>query len=61
VRSTDHGIPQAGYNVVFQPLADGKASGPYVVFADSFASAIEEPGQAAYRPSGLVLGPDRAI
>jgi glucose/arabinose dehydrogenase/mono/diheme cytochrome c family protein len=54
-------FPQAGYNVVFQPLADGKASGPYVVFADGFAGAIEEPGQAAYRPSGLVLGPDGAI
>ena len=54
-------FPQAGYNVVFQPLADGKASGPYVVFADGFAGAIEEPGQAAYRPSGLALGPDGAI
>jgi glucose/arabinose dehydrogenase/mono/diheme cytochrome c family protein len=54
-------FPQAGYNVVFQPLADGKASGPYVVFADGFAGAVEEPGQAAYRPSGLVLGPDGAI
>jgi glucose/arabinose dehydrogenase len=53
--------PQGGYNVVFQPLADGKASGPYVVFADGFAGAIKEPGQAAYRPSGLVLGPDGAI
>jgi mono/diheme cytochrome c family protein len=47
--------------VVFQPLADGKASGPYVVFANGFAGAIEEPGQAAYRPSGLALGPDGAI
>jgi hypothetical protein len=25
---------QAGYNVVFQPLANGKAAGGYVVFAD---------------------------
>jgi glucose/arabinose dehydrogenase/mono/diheme cytochrome c family protein len=54
-------FPQGGYNVVFQPLADGKASGPYVVFADGFAGAVEEPGQAAFRPSGLVLGPDGAI
>jgi glucose/arabinose dehydrogenase len=45
--------PQGGYNVVFQPLADGKASGHYVVFADGFAGAVEEPGQAAHRPSGL--------
>ena len=28
--------PQAGYNVVFQPLANGKASGDYIVFADGF-------------------------
>jgi glucose/arabinose dehydrogenase/mono/diheme cytochrome c family protein len=54
-------FPQGGYNVVFQPLADGKASGPYVVFANGFAGAIKEPGQAAYRPSGLVLGADGAI
>jgi glucose/arabinose dehydrogenase/mono/diheme cytochrome c family protein len=54
-------FPQGGYNVVFQPLADGKASGPYVVFADGFAGAIEEPGQAAHRPSGLALAPDGAL
>ena len=29
--------PQGGYNVVFQPLADGKPSGDYIVFADGFA------------------------
>jgi len=29
---------------VFQPLADGKASGPYVVFADGFAGQYKEPG-----------------
>jgi glucose/arabinose dehydrogenase/mono/diheme cytochrome c family protein len=50
-------FPQGGYNVVFQPLADGKASGPFVVFADGFAGAVKEPGRAAHRPSGLVLGP----
>jgi glucose/arabinose dehydrogenase/mono/diheme cytochrome c family protein len=54
-------FPQGGYNVVFQPLADGKASGPYVAFADGFAGAIKEPGQATYRPSGLALGPDGAM
>jgi glucose/arabinose dehydrogenase/mono/diheme cytochrome c family protein len=54
-------FPQGGYNVVFQPLADGKASGPYVVFADGFAGAIKEPGQAAHRPTGLALGPDGAL
>ena len=54
-------FPQGGYNVVFQPLADDKASGRYVVFADGFAGPIEEPGQAAHRPSGLALGPDGAL
>jgi glucose/arabinose dehydrogenase/cytochrome c5 len=54
-------FPQGGYNVVFQPLADGKAAGPYVVFADGFAGAVEQPGQAAYRPSGLAVAPDGAL
>jgi glucose/arabinose dehydrogenase/mono/diheme cytochrome c family protein len=53
--------PQGGYNVVFQPLADGKPSGNFVVFADGFAGAVEEPGQAAHRPSGLAIGPDGAL
>ena len=54
--STARGIarraPQGGYNVVFQPLADGKASGRSVVFADGFAGAVKEPGRRAFRPSG---------
>jgi glucose/arabinose dehydrogenase/mono/diheme cytochrome c family protein len=53
--------PQGGYNVVFQPLIDGKASGPYVVFADGFAGAVKEPGRAAFRPSGIAVGPDGAL
>jgi glucose/arabinose dehydrogenase/mono/diheme cytochrome c family protein len=52
---------QGGYNVVFQPLKDGKASGPFVVFANGFAGAIEEPGRAAHRPTGLAVGPDGAL
>jgi glucose/arabinose dehydrogenase/mono/diheme cytochrome c family protein len=54
-------LPQGGYNVIFQPLADGKASGPYVVFADGFAGQYKEPGRAAFRPSGLAVGPDGAL
>ena len=54
-------LPQGGYNVVFQPLADGKPSGKFVVFADGFAGAIKEPGRAAHRPSGLAIGPDGAL
>jgi mono/diheme cytochrome c family protein len=54
-------LPQGGYNVVFQPLADGKPSGDYVVFADGFAGAVKEPGEAAHRPAGLAVGPDGAL
>jgi len=53
--------PQGGYNVVFQPLADGKASGPFVVFADGFAGGDKEPGRAAHRPTGLAVGADGAL
>jgi glucose/arabinose dehydrogenase len=53
--------PQGGYNVVFQPLADGKASGPFVVFADGFAAGNKQPGRAAHRPTGLAVGPDGAL
>ena len=35
--------PQGGYNVVFQPLADGKPSGDYIVFADGFAGRTRTP------------------
>jgi glucose/arabinose dehydrogenase/mono/diheme cytochrome c family protein len=54
-------FPQGGYNLVFQPLMDGKASGKYVVFADGFAGPDKEPGKARHRPSGLAVGPDGAL
>ena len=51
-----------GYNVVFQPLKDGKAASDFVVFADGFAGGVvKEPGQAAFRPTGLAMGPDGAL
>jgi glucose/arabinose dehydrogenase len=53
--------PQEGYNVVFQPMAQGKAAGPYQVFADGFAGKQKEPGLAAHRPAGLAVGPDGAL
>jgi glucose/arabinose dehydrogenase/cytochrome c553 len=53
--------PQGGYNVVFQPLKDGKAAGDFIVFADGFAGKIKEPGQAAFRPTGLAMAPDGAL
>ena len=53
--------PQGGYNVVFQPMADGKLSGDYIVFADGFAGALKDPGGAAHRPSGVAVGPDGTL
>jgi mono/diheme cytochrome c family protein len=54
-------FPQGGYNVVFQPFADGKPAGKYEVFADGFAGAVKEPGRAAHRPAGVAVGPDGAL
>jgi glucose/arabinose dehydrogenase/mono/diheme cytochrome c family protein len=54
-------LAQQGYNVVFQPLADGKAAGAFVVFADGFAGADRDPGRAAFRPTGLAEGPDGVL
>lgn len=53
--------PQDGFNVVFQPLRDGVASGAYTIFADGFAGAGKARGDAKYRPSGLAVGPDGAL
>ncbi len=53
--------PQGGYNVVFQPLAKGKASGRYQVIADGFAGAEAQPGSATHRPAGLAVAPDGAL
>jgi glucose/arabinose dehydrogenase/mono/diheme cytochrome c family protein len=53
--------PQGGYNVVFQPLADGRASGGCEIFADGFAGAVKSPEKAEHRPSGLAVGPDGSL
>lgn len=53
--------PQGGYNVVFQPIAGGQASGRCEVFADGFAGAVKSPDKAEHRPSGLAVGPDGAL
>ena len=56
-------LPQGGYNVVFQPLRDGKASGDYEIFADGFAgrAAIKVREEATARPMGLAEGPDGSL
>lgn len=54
-------LPQAGYNVVFQPLSNGAAAGAYEVFANGFGGPTPGPGHAAHRPAGLAQGPDGAL
>lgn len=51
-------LPQQGYNVVFQPMRDGRPSGAHIVFADGFRGAGP---QAAHRPTGLAVGPDGSL
>ena len=56
--------PQAGYRVVFQPLASGVAQGPYETIADGFAGMTPDkvqPDAAKHRPVGLATGPDGAL
>jgi glucose/arabinose dehydrogenase/cytochrome c5 len=52
---------QGGYNVVFQPMKDGKAAPGCEIFADGFAGAVKTPEGAAYRPAGLAVGPDGTL
>jgi glucose/arabinose dehydrogenase len=59
------GQPQAGFNVVFQPLKGETSGGSYEVFADGFAPNVgtgrATAGSGNYRPTGLAQGPDGAL
>ncbi len=55
---------QAGGKVVFQPMANGRPSGSYEIFADGFAGVPPEeiePRAAKHRPVGLAVGPDGSL
>ncbi len=54
---------QGGYFVAFVPMADGKATGDWEVFADGFVgpNPVASPRDAVYRPCGLAQGPDGSI
>ncbi|MEP6729478.1 MAG: PQQ-dependent sugar dehydrogenase [bacterium] len=54
-------LPQGGYNVVFQPLANGKASGDFEIFADGFRPATAGAAGTMHRPTGLAVGPDGSL
>ena len=53
--------PQGGYQVVFQPLSSGKASGNFESFANGFAGGVMQPDAAKHRPVGLAQGPDGSL
>lgn len=53
--------PQGGYNLVFQPLRDGRSSGGCEIFADGFAGPVKTPDGALHRPSGVAVGPDGSL
>jgi glucose/arabinose dehydrogenase len=55
--------PPGGYNVVFQPLANGRVSGPYEVFAQGFPTNLGSNPNASgnHRPTGLAQGPDGSL
>ena len=56
-------LPQAGFNVVFQPMRGGKASGAHEIFADGFAANLNvgRGGGGNRRPTGVAQGPDGAL
>jgi glucose/arabinose dehydrogenase len=49
-------LPQEGFKVVFQPIANGKASSESWTFIDGFRDL-----QPAGRPVGLAVGPDGSL
>lgn len=55
--------PMHGYNILYQPFANGKPSGPYEMFADGFAgpAPIMSPSDAVSRANGIALGPDGSL
>ncbi len=57
------GHDQAGFNVVFVPMKDGKPSGNWEIFADGFKGpgTLSSPGDARFRPCGLAEGPDGSL
>jgi glucose/arabinose dehydrogenase len=56
-------MPQDGYNVTFQPFANGKPSGKFEVFATGFAgeTPLMQPGKAAARADGVAQAPDGSL
>lgn len=51
--------PMQGYNILYQPFANGKPSGAFEVFADGFAgkTPLMSPNDAVGRANGIAVGP----
>jgi len=54
------GEPQAGYNVVFQPLSGEKSAGAYEIFAEGF-SPNSGGSTGNHKPTGLAMGTDGSL
>jgi glucose/arabinose dehydrogenase len=56
-------MPQDGYNVTFQPFANGKPSGDFEVFATNFAGRepLMNPSDAVARADGVAQAPDGSL
>jgi glucose/arabinose dehydrogenase len=56
-------LPQAGYKVMFVPMANGRPSGEAEVFADGFSGAatLRSPGDARARPMDVAQAPDGGL
>jgi len=49
-------LPQQGFRVVFQPMANGRAQGAFEDFAQGFVDASGKPTELGGRPAGLAQG-----
>jgi glucose/arabinose dehydrogenase len=54
-------LPQAGFNVVFLPMSNGRAQSQFEFFAEGFSIPNPPQGGATHRPSGLAVAPDGAL
>jgi glucose/arabinose dehydrogenase len=56
-------LPQAGYNITFQPFSAGRPLGDFEVFADGFTgqTPLMAPGDAVARPDGVAQAPDGSL
>jgi glucose/arabinose dehydrogenase len=54
-------LPQAGFNVVFLPMSNGRTQSQFEFFAEGFSAPNPAQGTATHRPTGLAIAPDGAL